>query len=60
MSSIKKVFMKKDKKAKHSEEIEDIEERLKKGHYRSPREQKLARENVERLEKRIRRLQRGL
>ena len=46
--------------SKISEEIEEIEKRLLAGHYRSTRAGKLAEEKVRRLEKRIRKLQKGL
>tara|TARA_Y100000034_G_scaffold73625_1_gene88566 strand:+ start:131 stop:916 length:786 start_codon:yes stop_codon:yes gene_type:complete len=43
-----------------SSQIEDIDEKLIKGHYRNIRAEKLAEEKVKRLEKRIRKLQKGL
>ena len=46
--------------AENSEEIERIETLLAGGHYRSPRAEKLAREKIDRLENRIRKLQKGI
>jgi len=46
--------------SKISEEIEETENRLLGGHYRSSEAKKLAEEKINRLEKRIRKLQKGL
>jgi|TARA_Y100000310_G_scaffold155379_1_gene154845 hypothetical protein len=43
-----------------SDEIQDIEDKLVAGHYRGSKSEKLAEEKVRRLEKRIRKLQKGL